>query len=159
MKAIFDFFYLETPLGCLKISTQDHLLVGITLVEHSEQIPPCSVFQKDITLQLMEYFDLKRKTFQIPIRFIGTSFQQNVWSALSHIPFGTLTTYKKIAEIVGCSKGFRAVGQAIHRNPIAIVVPCHRVVGENGTLIGYAYGLDRKRYLINLEQNFSPIFQ
>ena len=149
-----DTFYLETPLGFLKISTQNHFLTGVSFVEYCESKVPQNVFQEDIALQITEYFSLKRKTFRIPIRFTGTVFQQKVWNALRNIPFGSLTSYKNLAETVGCPKGYRAVGQAIHCNPIAIIVPCHRVIGQRGTLTGYASGLERKRYLIDLEQKF-----
>lgn len=159
MKTFMDSFYLETPLGFLKISTQGHFLTGVSFVEHCENKVPQSIFQEDIALQITEYFSLKRKTFQIPIRLTGTVFQQKVWNALKNIPFGTLTTYKKLAETVGYSKSYRAVGQAIHHNPIAIVVPCHRVIGQSGSLTGYASGLERKRYLIDLEQKFRPASQ
>ena len=159
MKSFFDVFYLETPLGFLKISTQGHFLTGISFVEHCETKVPQNIFQEDIALQITEYFSLKRKTFQIPIRFTGTVFQQKVWNALKNTPLGTLTTYKNLAKTVGCPKGYRAVGQAIHHNPIAIVVPCHRVIGQSGSLTGYASGLERKRYLINLEQKFRPASQ
>lgn len=155
MKVDFDVFYSKTPLGSLKIVTEREYLVGVSFVEYPEIKFPKSAFQEAIASQITEYFSLKRKLFQIPLLFIGTPFQKRVWTALNNIPFGTLTTYKKIAEIVGCPRGFRAVGQAIHRNPIAIVVPCHRVVGQDGSLTGYASGLNRKGYLIELERKFN----
>lgn len=153
MKASFDIFYLKTPLGCLKITTQDYFLVGVGFADHTIISAPSSDFQKDIAFQIAQYFCLKRKTFQIPMRLNGTSFQQKVWSVLKDIPWGTLTTYKKIAERVDCPKGYRAVGQTIHCNPIALIIPCHRVIGQNGHMTGYAFGVDRKRYLIDLEQS------
>ena len=102
--------------------------------------------------QLTEYFAGKRKSFDIPIKLKGTEFQQQVWSALQTIPYGDVWSYKRLAETVGSPKGYRAVGMANNRNPISIIVPCHRVLGIDGKLVGYAGGIDKKRKLLEMEQ-------
>ncbi|MDR2292528.1 MAG: methylated-DNA--[protein]-cysteine S-methyltransferase [Prevotellaceae bacterium] len=108
---------------------------------------------KQAAAQLEEYFAGKRQSFDFPINLQGSEFQKRVWVALQNIPYGELRTYKQIAEKIGNSKASRAVGMANNKNPLPIVVPCHRVTGSNGKLIGYAYGLDMKAYLIDIEKN------
>ena len=101
--------------------------------------------------ELLEYLVGKRRTFDLPLKPQGTPFQQKVWSALADIPYGQTITYGELARRVGCPKGSRAVGQANHRNPLPILLPCHRVVGANGTLTGYGGGLELKEWLLRLE--------
>lgn len=101
--------------------------------------------------QLDEYFAGARKEFDIPLLLHGSPFQLKVWKALQAIPYGEVATYKDIANSIGNPKAVRAVGMANHCNPIAVIVPCHRVVGVGGKLVGYAGGVDIKRYLLNLE--------
>lgn len=101
--------------------------------------------------QLDEYFAGRRTAFDLPLAAAGTAFQQRVWSALRQIPYGRTASYGDIARAVGVPGAARAVGAANHVNPLAIVVPCHRVVGANGSLTGYGGGLDRKRWLLELE--------
>lgn len=100
------------------------------------------------------YFSGRKPVFLPPIKLIGTPFQRRVWQALMDIPYGATTTYGALARSVGC-RSAQAVGQAVGRNPVAIIVPCHRVVGSDGTLTGYAYGLERKEYLLKLESTVS----
>lgn len=102
--------------------------------------------------QLREYFDGGRRAFDLAVDLRGTSFQLRVWRALTGIPYGETRSYGEIARAVGFPKAARAVGAANHVNPVSIVVPCHRVVGANGELVGYGGGLDRKRWLLALEQ-------
>ncbi|HCA06923.1 methylated-DNA--[protein]-cysteine S-methyltransferase [Chryseobacterium sp.] len=102
--------------------------------------------------QLNEYFQNKRTTFDIPLDFRGTEFQIRVWEALLKIPYGITKTYGELAKILGDSKAVRAVGGALNKNPISIIVPCHRVVGVSGKLVGFAGGLDNKSILLDLEQ-------
>ncbi|HHT68799.1 MAG TPA: methylated-DNA--[protein]-cysteine S-methyltransferase [Firmicutes bacterium] len=104
--------------------------------------------------QLDEYFSGRRKQFEIPLVLHGTEFQQRVWRELQAIPYGQTHTYKEVAVRVECPKGSRAVGLANNRNPISIIIPCHRVVGQNGKLTGYAGGLDSKQHLLDLEQRY-----
>ena len=108
---------------------------------------------KNAIQQLREYFDGKRKVLDFSIKAHGTEFQQKVWNALRSIKYGELCTYKQIAEKTGNPKASRAVGLANNKNPLPIIIPCHRVIGSNGKLVGYAGGLDVKEYLINLEKN------
>ena len=106
--------------------------------------------------QLQEYFEGKRKEFDLNIKFIkGTEFQISVWKALSNISYGEKITYKSIAEKINNPKAVRAVGGANNKNPIAIIIPCHRVVGSNGKMVGYAGGIDKKEYLLKLEEKNS----
>lgn len=102
--------------------------------------------------QLEEYFGGKRKIFDLPLRPMGTPFQQTVWKALQTIPYGETRTYQDIAIQIGNEKACRAVGMANNKNPIGIVIPCHRVIGKNGGLTGYAGGLDKKEYLLKVEK-------
>ena len=106
----------------------------------------------ELAHQLNEYFAKERKEFTLPIEFIGTSFQEEVWRVLQTIPYGETRTYKEQAIVVGNPKGVRAVANANAKNRISIIVPCHRVIGTNGTLTGYAGGLDRKMFLLDLER-------
>lgn len=101
--------------------------------------------------ELEEYFQGKRREFDLPLNPAGTEFQKKVWEALRTIPYGETRSYGEIAVQVGNPKAFRAVGMANHKNPIAIMVPCHRVIGKNGSLTGYAGGLDFKKKLLELE--------
>lgn len=109
------------------------------------------IFDRTIT-QLDEYFRGERKSFDLKIEMTGTDFQKKVWNQLRQIPFGETVSYKQLAERIGKPRAIRAVGQANGRNPISILVPCHRVLGANGTLTGYAGGLHSKNYLIALEK-------
>jgi methylated-DNA-[protein]-cysteine S-methyltransferase len=107
--------------------------------------------------QFNEYFAGKRTEFDLPLEYDGTDFQRSVWNALLAIPFGETQSYKEVAESVGSPRACRAVGMANHRNPLAVIVPCHRVVEHGGGLGGYAGGLDAKRYLLDLEKNYNTI--
>lgn len=111
----------------------------------------------EITAQeLQSYFAGKLKTFSIPLSFYGTTFQQNVWQGLLQIPYGETRGYTKQTAVLGNPQAIRAVASANGKNPIAIVVPCHRVIGTNGKMTGYAGGIDKKIFLIQLEKNNSP---
>ncbi len=106
---------------------------------------------KKAAAQIGEYLNGKRKKFSLPLAMRGTEFQMDVWRALQSIPYGETRSYKQIAELVHRPKAVRAVGMANHRNPISIIVPCHRVIGHDGTLTGYGGGLPLKKYLLELE--------
>lgn len=122
---------------------------GVLDVEGSALSP--TTLTNEAATQLMEYFAGKRRTFSLPLAPKGTPFQKEVWQALSSIPYGQTRSYADIAAQVGRPKAFRAVGMANNRNPIPIVIPCHRVVGSSGDMVGYAYGTKIKRYLLELE--------
>ena len=108
--------------------------------------------------QLDEYFSGKRKVFDIPLLFLGTSFQKRVWQTLVNIPYGKTVSYSDLAKQIGMPSAVRAVANANRANAISIFVPCHRVIGSNGTLTGYAGGLSAKQYLLQLENAFNPDF-
>ncbi len=103
--------------------------------------------------QLNEYFENNRKKFDLPLKFIGTDFQQQVWSNLANIPYGKTTNYFQLASCIGNSKAVRAVANANGANAISIIIPCHRVIGSNGELAGYAGGVNTKKKLLDLEQS------
>ena len=111
-----------------------------------------SPLQREVDKQMREYFVGKRKAFELPLRPDGTDFQKKVWNALLEIPFGETRSYQDIANAVGSPKACRAVGMANHQNPIIIVIPCHRVIGKNGKLVGYGGGLSMKEKLLLLEK-------
>lgn len=117
-------------------------------VNSSKRLPP---IVKEAALQLKEYFSAKRKVFSFPKQQLGTDFQQTVWMQLQSIPFGQTRSYLKIATQLGDPKSIRAVGNANGKNNLAIVIPCHRVIGESGKLVGYAGGLWRKKWLLDHE--------
>ncbi|MBP2032855.1 methylated-DNA-[protein]-cysteine S-methyltransferase [Clostridium algifaecis] len=102
--------------------------------------------------QLQEYFNGSRKMFNLPLAAQGTDFQRKVWNYLQYIPYGKTCSYKNVADGIGNKKASRAVGMANNKNPILIVIPCHRVIGVNGSLVGYAGGLDVKKKLLNMEK-------
>jgi len=125
--------------------------------ERQVEIPDDWVENKELfreaTRQLEAYFSGKLESFDLKLAPEGTEFQKSVWKALCKIPYGETRTYKDIAASVGKPKAYRSVGLANNRNPIAIIVPCHRVIGSNGKLTGYASGLDVKAFLLKLEEN------
>ncbi|PWJ43017.1 methylated-DNA--[protein]-cysteine S-methyltransferase [Sediminitomix flava] len=145
--------YLQSPIGWIEIESSS---VGITSLRFTESEPQREKIENKITLQckteLEEYFRKERKQFSVSLAPEGSEFQQKVWKALNEIPYGTTTSYGKIAEILGDPHAVRAVGKANGSNPIAIIVPCHRVIGASGNLTGYAWGLDKKQWLLKLEQ-------
>jgi len=108
---------------------------------------------KKARVQLDEYFDMQRKAFDIPILMVGTDFQKSVWEALIKVPYGTTSTYLQLAKETGKAKAVRAVANANGANAIGIIIPCHRIIGSNGELTGYAGGLPVKKRLLELEQN------
>ena len=106
---------------------------------------------KEAEKQLQQYFEGNRKYFDLSLSPVGTEFQKSVWKVLQTIPYGATWSYKQVAEKIGSPKAARAVGMANNRNPISIFIPCHRVIGANGKLVGYGGGLDIKRRLLNIE--------
>ncbi|MDR2410944.1 MAG: methylated-DNA--[protein]-cysteine S-methyltransferase [Bacteroidales bacterium] len=146
-------YYYQTAAGQICIVEDDNSIVNIKYkIEINQGEEQETSLIKESYRQLVEYFDGKRKEFDLPLKLRGTPFQQKVWSALQTIPYGEVWSYKRLAESVGSPKGYRAVGMANNHNPISIVVPCHRVIGSDGSLVGYAGGLDRKKLLLEIEQ-------
>ncbi|HOJ38125.1 MAG TPA: methylated-DNA--[protein]-cysteine S-methyltransferase [Ignavibacteriales bacterium] len=111
-------------------------------------------FENEIYQQFYEYFKGLRKSFTLPIKIEGTDFQKSVYNELLKIPYAKQVSYKDIAIIIGCPKGFRAVGNANNKNKIPIIIPCHRVINSDGKIGGYAGGVEIKNYLINLEKSY-----
>lgn len=154
-------YYTEhpSPLGTLLLAASDAGLCGLYFDEHKYFVGPQEWTRDDghpvlrqAATQVDEYFAGARKTFDLPLDLRGTPFQQAVWKALQELPFGATCTYQEIARRITNPRAIRAAGTAIGRNPVSIVVPCHRVLGASGDLSGYAGGLERKRFLLALEQ-------
>ncbi|MEJ8737346.1 methylated-DNA--[protein]-cysteine S-methyltransferase [Erysipelotrichaceae bacterium HCN-30851] len=143
--------YLNSPIGFIKITANNEAINEVIFVENEEEDNPNALTQ-EATNQLMEYFEGKRKVFNLPLSPIGTSFQQAVWEALCSIPYGETRSYGEIAKMIGNPKASRAVGMANNRNPISIIIPCHRVIGASGKLVGYGGGINKKIYLLDLEK-------
>ena len=155
-----SYLFLDSPVGRLKLVAHETALVAVIwenenpnrvrLAELVEN-PQHPILLKTVQ-QLNEYFQGKRQKFDLPLDFEGTEFQQKVWQALLTIPFGETRSFKQIAEQVGNVKAVRAVGAANGKNPISIIAPCHRVVGANGKLVGFAGGLENKNILLKIEK-------
>lgn len=142
-----------SPFGCFRIEGSERGIRKVQLVDKKPcPAGPIAPELKDCVVQLDEYFKGRRQEFELKLDWgDATDFHKAVWKALLDIPYGHTTSYLHIAEILGDPKAIRAVGQANRRNPIAIIVPCHRVIAKNGDLQGYFYGLDMKRRLLELE--------
>ncbi len=155
------YFYYHSPLGLIKICGKDGFITRAIFIEQgpeskllqSESIPLNSLLQ-NASKQLDEYFDGIREKFDLALKPHGTFFQRFAWKSLHLIPYGETISYLQQAESLGNSKAIRAVGQANAKNPIPIFIPCHRVIGKNGSLTGYAGGLDRKTKLLEMETRF-----
>ena len=147
--------YCQTPIGRLGIIADENAISRIlwegeatpALQEEGE-----TALHREVTLQLQAYFSKKLKDFNLPLKPLGTAFQQSVWLALLDIPYGSTVSYQQIAESIGNPKACRAVGLANSRNPLPIVIPCHRVIGKNGSLTGFGGGISIKQKLLALEQ-------
>ena len=149
--------YLASPIGQLMLVGDGENLTGLYLPNHKGVSNPDANWREatspfaDVSHQLSQYFEGQRQTFDLQLKPVGTPFQQQVWQELVEIPFGTTITYAQLAQRIGRHSASRAVGHANSRNPISIVVPCHRVIGADGKLTGYAGGLDKKRWLLDFE--------
>ncbi|MBK4737179.1 methylated-DNA--[protein]-cysteine S-methyltransferase [Noviherbaspirillum pedocola] len=147
-----------SPLGELLLAASEQGLCGLYFPQHRHFDGP-ALWQRDdahallqqTALQLDEYFKGERREFTLPLDLRGTAFQQRVWQRLMQLPYGATSSYALHASAIGSASAARAVGAAIGRNPICIVVPCHRVLSSDGSLAGYAGGLERKRYLLAFE--------
>jgi methylated-DNA-[protein]-cysteine S-methyltransferase len=155
--SIIEHFLMESPLGALTLVNTNGVLSGLYMPDHLRGPKADSLGSRVMSgfdvvrSQLSEYFERKRVHFEVPIALHGTTFQQSVWNLLRAIPYGETRSYGELADLLGSRLAIRAVGLANGRNPISIIVPCHRVVGSNGNLTGYAGGLERKRRLLELE--------
>ena len=153
-----EFYQFDTPLGPMALGEEGGAIVRLYLPNAPTprlMSHPTALLEEG-RRQLLEYLKGERKEFDLPLAPQGTPFQQAVWAALRDIPWGEVRSYREIAQAVGSPKGFRAVGMANHRNPIPIFIPCHRVVGADGSLTGYAGGLELKRALLAAEGRSFP---
>ena len=148
---------IDSPLGELTLVSDDGALTGV-YYPHHWYLPDPATFGvragsgfENVEEQLGEYFAGQRTAFELPTSTAGDAFQERVWELIAHIPYGETTTYGELARELGDPAIARAVGGAVGRNPLSIVIPCHRVVGKDGKLTGYAGGLERKRLLLDLE--------
>lgn len=146
--------YSNTKIGNIAILEEDKQIIAIEINKdiQYDAIQTETPLLKEAEKQLQEYFTGKRKTFDLPLNPQGTKFMKEVWTALQEIPYGKTKTYGEIAKKVGNPKAARAVGMANHRNPIPIMIPCHRVIGSHGKLVGYALGMDKKEFLLEWEK-------
>ena len=147
---------INTVIGKVRIIEEDGYIIELQINKDFDKNE--YILEKDTNIlknterQLSEYFSGKRNTFDLKLNSKGTDFMKKVWRELLNIPYGETRTYKEIAEKIGNPKGARAVGMANNKNPIPIIIPCHRVIGKNKKLVGYALGLDMKEFLLNLER-------
>ncbi len=158
--------YYQSPFGLIAISACDAGLLTVGFVDKPEAAPesplptgtrphfscPAQAHLDECCRQLDEYFQGKRRQFDLPLVVTGTTFQKKVWSKLLTIPYGKTVSYREVAVAIKHPLACRAVGGACHRNKLGIIIPCHRVVGSNGQLTGYAGGLERKQLLIAFEE-------
>jgi methylated-DNA-[protein]-cysteine S-methyltransferase len=151
---------LDSPIGRLLLISDGVALTGLHMTPADEEplpesllVPELSLF-REVREQLSAYFGGDRFEFHVPLSLRGTPFQQLVWEALQAIPYGETISYGELARLIGKPGAFRAVGAANGRNPISILIPCHRVVGARGNLGGYGGGLERKQALLSLERHF-----
>jgi methylated-DNA-[protein]-cysteine S-methyltransferase len=148
---------VQSPIGPLTLIARDGVLTNVSMHEqrHTSPPPPDAITDntwfKDVAEQLDAYFAGELSTFDLEMKLLGTPFQQRVWTQLCEIPYGETISYGELARRVGNANASRAVGLANGRNPIALIVPCHRVIGANGSLTGYGGGLERKTWLLEHE--------
>ena len=150
---------IKTPIGIITIKEKNNKIIELQLnsnlvqpLKENEQIKETPLLV-EAEKQLIEYFNKTRTKFDLPLAPQGTDFMKRVWKELIKIPYGETRTYKQIAQKIGNEKASRAVGMANNKNPIPIIIPCHRVIGANNKLVGYALGLDKKEFLLDLEKS------
>lgn len=155
---LYKIFIDKSPVGPLTVIAEDNYIISLQFGKLEVQLynnrPICekaNAILAEAEKQLSEYFSGSRKDFELPLKLYGTKFQKKVWTALCTVEYGKTATYKELAELAGNAGAARAVGQANHNNPISIIVPCHRIIGSNGSLTGYGGGIDKKRILLDLE--------
>ena len=146
---------IDSPIGPLKLTVEHDALIGVDWAAPSEPIlnehAPAAGALDRVESELSRYFSGKLERWSLELSLKGTEFQQSVWAALQNIPEGTTSTYQKIAAAIGKPSAVRAVGSAIGSNPIPVIVPCHRVIGSNGSLTGFSGGLEKKTWLLRHE--------
>lgn len=160
------YYSFETPIGEMTIFFSEKGIVYLNVKGQDDvnmlkrkygQVEKVDMKDKEYHKEIIEYLEGNRREFTLPLDLIGTDFQRKVWKGLLDIPYGEIRTYKDIAETIGNPKAYRAVGNALNKNPVLIVVPCHRVIGSNGQLVGFGGGLELKRWLLELERGYKKI--
>jgi methylated-DNA-[protein]-cysteine S-methyltransferase len=156
-----NIFYYATKVGRIRIEEDGTSITKLDFIstDDEEEITEKNetALLREAIKQLEEYFEGKRKSFDLPLNLEGTEFQKKVWNALKEIPYGETRSYGEIAKVIGNEKAARAVGMANNRNPISIIIPCHRVIGASGKLVGYGGGLHIKEKLLEVEKNYTDI--
>ncbi len=148
---------IETPVGILQLAADENFLLSVTFGKEQADSPlPLPEIVQEATQQLQAYFTGHCFRFSVPIRPSGSDFQKKVWQLVLQVPFGETASYLDIARQLGSEKYTRAVGLANGKNPLPILVPCHRIIGSGGQLTGYAGGIDRKRWLLRHESELRP---
>ncbi|TRO67313.1 methylated-DNA--[protein]-cysteine S-methyltransferase [Christiangramia sabulilitoris] len=142
---------IETPLGIAEITGDAEGIISVKVLDEGKITKEIPGLLKDAVQQLQAYFEGKSENFNLPLNPRGTEFQKRVWNELQKIPYGTTTSYLKLAQKLGDVKAIRAVASANGKNPLWIIIPCHRVIGTDGSLRGYAGGLYRKKWLLDHE--------
>lgn len=153
-----NIYFYESPLGRIVIATNGKAITHLYFDKDGailETISRVTALLKEAAVQLEQYFAGRRQSFALPLAPEGTAFQLNVWRELQKIPYGETRSYGQIALAAGSGKAARAVGGANNKNPIAIIIPCHRVIGSDGKLVGYGGGLDKKASLLTLEKRYA----
>ena len=148
-------YTFSSPIGVVRLTEADGFIIRIELTDIADTLTDSTPLLHEAEQQIMAYLEGKRQQLDFPIRMVGTPFQQRVWRALQQIPYGTTRTYGEIATAIGNPRASRAVGMACNKNPLLLIVPCHRVVGAGGKLTGFAYGTDAKQWLLELEKPIS----
>ena len=146
--------YIKVSAGIIKIICSEEYVLSVSFSDIIKENDKGSEVLDKALKQMNEYFSGERKKFDLPLYFEGTEFQKSVWNELRKIPYGTTVSYKDIAEGINNEKAVRAVGNANNKNKIMIIVPCHRVIGKSGKLVGFAGGLDKKEFLLEHEKKF-----
>ena len=150
-----DSYTFNTPIGFLTIREEEKKLTKLFWEANSVQTMKNELhsdFLYEVYTQVNEYLTGRRKQFDVPLKYQGTQFQQSVWQELQKIPYGETRSYQEIAAVIGNEKAVRAVGQANNKNPILLIIPCHREIHKSGDISGFACGVEVKRYLLELEK-------
>ncbi|MBQ1315575.1 MAG: methylated-DNA--[Erysipelotrichaceae bacterium] len=142
--------YYESPIGILEITADEEALTGLSITEEKGYSRENEIIRKTVS-QLKEYFSGKRESFDLPLKLNTTPFRKRVYEALLKVPYGSTVSYKDLTIMAGNRRGFQATGQAMHFNPIMIVIPCHRVINNDGSIGGYGSHIEVKKYLLRME--------
>ena len=143
--------FYQSPFGLLKIGVAEEKVILVGIVSKQDEPNQPTALSAEVYRQLQEYFAGKRTVFTVPYALNGTSFQQTVWTQIAKIPYGQTAAYKDIAQAIDKPRAFQATGRAVGANPLAVIIPRHRVIGSKGELTGYAFGLEMKKSLLDLE--------